>query len=395
MSSPLETNPVVLARPNTTSATRRSAFVLAVRRAVRPARLLHAGKTAFAATIAWFLGGLLPGETADYAYYAPLGALIAMAPTLMDSMRSSVQTVAGLALGVVVAWGLIAAAAPPWIAVPVALFVGTALAGLTVLGPGKDYVPIAALFVLIIGGANANDYSIGYIAQMGLGMVIGIAVNLLVFPPLRVDDSAMALSALRRTGGRTLEAMAESLSTGGDGSGWEHELLTYESRLAEAATAVREARDSRRANPRARWMHYDVDEDLDDLAALRRCRVHLEAMGAVLRGSEHDRPLAELADAATRAPAAELIGGLARFMERWDEERAGSPGSENHVASEAREPAVVEQELRERTASAEAQPLVSSLAVAAGRMREDLEERRSSRTARPPREATRDRRPKR
>jgi uncharacterized membrane protein YgaE (UPF0421/DUF939 family) len=389
MSDPLETNPIVMSTASTGSSTRRSAFVLAIRRAVRPARLLHAAKTAIAATIAWLLGGLLPGELADYAYYAPLGALISMAPTLMDSVRSSIQTVVGLALGVLVAWGLIAIAAPPFVAVPVAILVGTVLAGLTVLGPGKDYIPIAALFVLIIGGANANDFSIGYVAQMGLGMVIGIVVNLVVMPPLRVDDSAIAVSALRRTGARALEAMAEALSTGGDGSDWEQELLTFESRLAEAATAVRGARDSRRANPRARWMNYDVDEDLDDLAALRRARVHLEAMGAVLRGSEHERPLGELADAATLAPAAELLGGLGRLMERWNEERAGAPMPQDDD-TEVRDPAEVERELRDRTESPEAQPLVSALAVAAGRMREDLEERRSSRVTGSTRSATRD-----
>lgn len=390
MSSPLETNPIVMSTSSAGSTTRRSALTLAIRRAVRPARLLHAAKTAIAATIAWFLGGLLPGELADYAYYAPLGALISMAPTLMDSVRSSIQTVVGLALGVLVAWGLIAIAAPPFVAVPVAILVGTVLAGLTVLGPGKDYIPIAALFVLIIGGANANGFSIGYVAQMGLGMVIGIVVNLVVMPPLRVDDSATALSALRRTGARTLEAMAESLSTGGDGSDWERELLTFESRLAEAATAVRGARDSRRANPRARWMNYDVDEDLDDLAALRRARVHLEAMGAVLRGSELERPLGELAGAATLAPAAELLGGLGRLMELWNEERAGAPTPENRDGTEVRDTAEVERELRERTESPNAQPLVSALAVAAGRMREDLEERRSSRVTGSKRSASRD-----
>ncbi|RWZ52989.1 hypothetical protein ELQ90_03395 [Labedella phragmitis] len=390
MSDSPETNPIVMSTSSTESSTRRSAFVLAIRRAVRPARLLHAAKTAIAATIAWLLGGLLPGDLADYAYYAPLGALISMAPTLMDSVRSSIQTVAGLALGVLVAWGLIAIAAPPFVAVPVAILVGTVLAGLTVLGPGKDYIPIAALFVLIIGGANANDFSIGYVAQMGLGMVIGIVVNLVVMPPLRVDDSAIALSALRRTGARTLEAMAQSLSTGGDGSDWERELLTFESRLAEAATAVRGARESRRANPRARRMNYDVDEDLDDLAALRRARVHLEAMGAVLRGSEHERPLGELAGAETLAPAAELLGGLGRLMELWNEERAGAPTPENGDGAESRDPAEVERELRERTESPDAQPLVSAIAVAAGRMREDLEERRSSRVTGSTRAATRD-----
>lgn len=372
--NPLSTNPLPVQR-DATPHSRRSAARAAVRRMLRPARLILAGKTALAGTIAWYIGHLLPGDTADFAYYAPLGALISMAPTLMDSMRSSLQTVAGLALGIVVAWGLIATGAPGWAVVPVALAVGTVLAGLPILGPGRDYVPIAALFVLIIGGADANDFSVGYLVQMGLGMTIGILVNLLIVPPLPTNDAAAALTSLRQAGVRTLDAMADALGAGNRESGWSEELSDFEKRLSDAATAVRNAREGSRANPRARWNHYDVDEDLEDVASLRRSRVHLAALGSILRGSEQEKPLAALVDDEGRERAARLLAALARACERWDDERRGA----GEADAGAEDVADLERALRQHPVPTEAQPLVSAFAVAAGRLSEEIADRRSSR----------------
>jgi hypothetical protein len=338
---------------------------------LRPARLILAGKTALAGTIAWYVGHLLPGQAADFAYYAPLGSLIAMAPTLMDSLRSSLQTVVALAMGVGIAWVLIFSGAPGWAIVPVALAIGTVLAGLPILGTSRDYVPIAAFIVLIIGGTNADDFSTGYILQMALGMVIGVAVNLLVAPPLPTDDASAALSTLRQTGVRTLDAMADALGAGNRESGWVEELATYESRLADAATAVRTARESARVNPRARWNPHDVDQDLEDVASLRRARVHLSALGAILRGSEHEQPLAAVVDDEGRDVAARLLTALARGMEGWDDRRSGTDGERvdpDDVAS-------LEKALRAHASPEDAQPLVSAFAVAAGRLAEEITDR--------------------
>jgi hypothetical protein len=375
--NPISTNPLPLQRDSTPHS-RWAAAKSAVRRMLRPSRLILAGKTALAGTIAWYIGHMLPGETADFAYYAPLGALISMAPTLMDSMRSSLQTVAGLALGILVAWGLIVSGAPGWAVVPIALAVGTVLAGLPILGPGRDYVPIAALFVIIIGGANANDFSVGYLLQMGLGMAVGILVNLLVAPPLPTDDAAVALSTLRRSGVATLDAMSDALGAGNRESGWTEELAAFETRLSDAATAVRNAREGSRANPRTRWNHYDVDEDLEDIAALRRTRVHLAALGSILRGSEQEKPLAALVDDEGRDLAARLLSALARAMERWDDDRMGAEAAEPDADADAI--ADRERALRAHAAPTDAQPLVSAFAVAAGRLSEEIADRAASRT---------------
>jgi hypothetical protein len=60
------------------------------------ARILLAVKAAIAVAIAWFVAPHMPGVADEYPYYAPLGALVSMYPTLMGSVKAGLQTLAGL-----------------------------------------------------------------------------------------------------------------------------------------------------------------------------------------------------------------------------------------------------------------------------------------------------------
>ena len=48
----------------------------------------------------------MPGSAADYPYYAPLGALVAMYENVAGSMRQGLQTLVGLAIGIGLAFML-------------------------------------------------------------------------------------------------------------------------------------------------------------------------------------------------------------------------------------------------------------------------------------------------
>src|SRR5919112_113289 len=116
----------------------------------------------------------MPGTIDEYPYYAPLGALSAMYPTVMGSVRTGLQTVAGLALGILLAAGVLLVGPPNLVTIGLAVGIGTLLAGVRRLGAGAEYVPMAALFVLIVGGPDAEDYSVGYLGQMAVGVAIGL-----------------------------------------------------------------------------------------------------------------------------------------------------------------------------------------------------------------------------
>ena len=88
---------------------------------------------------------------------------------------------------------------------------GVLLAGLPRIGSGRDWIPTAALLVLLVGGSNPDDFSFGYLIQMGVGVAVGIAVNFLVFPPLHFNAAALSLAELRLALGKQSADMGAAL----------------------------------------------------------------------------------------------------------------------------------------------------------------------------------------
>lgn len=247
-------------------------------------RLQLAAKAALAAGVAFAVAPLMPGAAAEYPYYAPLGALVSMYHNVAGSVRQGLQALAGLALGIGLAFALVSIGEPSPLAVAVFMGVGVLLGGLPRIGSGSDWIPTAALLVLLVGGSDRDDFSFGYLIQMGVGVAVGIAVNFLIFPPLRFRAAASSLGELRLALGKQLTDMAAALR-----EEWppEHEDWSRRSTdLADAASTVRhlvqEADASRRANPRRRFHPRDVDLDYRNLRELERVTFHIQDMTEVL-----------------------------------------------------------------------------------------------------------------
>ena len=247
-------------------------------------RLQLAAKAALAAGLAFLIAPMMPGAAAHYAYYAPLGALVAMYHNVAGSIRQGLQALAGLAMGIGLAVALVAVADPSPLTVAIFMGIGVLLGGLPFIGSGSDWIPTAALLVLLVGGSNADDFSFGYLVQMAAGVAVGIAVNFLVFPPLHLKAAAASLDDLRRALGKQLTDMGSALK-----EEWppEHEDWSRRSEeLASAARSVRhlvkEADASRRANPRRKLHPRDVDLDYRNLRELERVTFHIQDMTDVL-----------------------------------------------------------------------------------------------------------------
>ena len=313
---------------------------------IRPARLLLALKTAIAAGLAWPVAQLLPGVVDEYSYYAPLGALISMMPTLMGSLRASLQTVLGLGIGVALAWAVIQSPLPSAASVPLAVGIGVLLGGLRGLGAGRDYVPIAALFVLVVGGAQADDFSLGYVVQMGVGMAIGIVVNLVIVPPLRLQESANRIIGLRRDIAAHLDGMAAVLveSWPPEHQEWLEGLKALDSGVNAAEPVVEEARESRIMNPRARWHEYDLQEDYDDLAALGILGRHARELGETVSAAIWSDPVPVQLPEQLREPLSTALARTADLVRAWDE-RVGAPEALQRAEEATRQLNQLEQEL--------------------------------------------------
>lgn len=288
-------------------------------------RLQLAAKAAIAAGIAFAIAPLMPGSAAEYPYYAPLGALVAMYHNVAGSVRQGAETLVGLSLGIGLAFLLVNVTDPSPVTVAVFMGIGVLLGGLPKIGSGSDWIPTAALLVLLVGGSNADDYSFGYLVQMGVGVAVGIAVNFLIFPPLHLEAAASSIKDLRVALGTQLTDMAEAV-----GEKWppEHEDWARRSEdLSAAARSVRhlvkEADASRRANPRRRLHPRDIGRDYRNLRELERVTFHIQDITDVLSDViwESDVPyVLPEPDAAPLAKAISATGELLKSFNDPDEQ---------------------------------------------------------------------------
>lgn len=320
-------------------------------------RLQLATKAAIAAGVAFFIAPFMPGSAADYPYYAPLGALVAMYENVSGSMRQGVQTLVGLALGIGLAFALFSLGNPTPLSVAIMMGLGVILAGLPKIGSGSDWIPTAALLVLLVGGHNPDKFSFGYLFQMGVGVSVGIVVNLLVFPPLHFKAAALSLAELRLALAQQLWDMGKALRENWppEHEDWSRRSEALAGRARSVRAAVQKADASRQANPRRRLHPRDVEEDYRNLRDLERLTFHIqdvtqvlsdviwakdtpfvipdgyaeplaEAMtmaGDVLRAAEEEEPqrqaeLVEEADAAVKAFTARVAA---------DDQSAGAPSA--------------------------------------------------------------------
>ncbi len=247
-------------------------------------RLQLATKAAIAAGLAFFIAPYMPWSAADYPYYAPLGALVAMYENVSGSMRQGVQTLAGLAIGVGLAFLLFSLGDPSPLNVAIVMGLGVILAGLPRIGSGSDWIPTAALLVLLVGGHNPDKFSFGYLMQMGVGVTIGILVNLLVFPPLHFKAAALSLAELRLALARQLWDMSEALKENWppEHEDWSRRSEALAGRARAVRAAVQKADASRRANPRRRLHPRDLEQDYRNLRDLERLTFHVQDVTQVL-----------------------------------------------------------------------------------------------------------------
>ncbi|KAA0961908.1 FUSC family protein [Microbacterium sp. ANT_H45B] len=299
---------------------RRSGAGRSIREAVHPARLLLVAKTTLAVGLAWMIAPHMPGVTEQYPYYAPLGALVSMYPTLMGSLRSGLQTLIGLATGIGLAFLVVMTVGPNWWTIPVVVGLGVLVSGTGWFGAGREYVPIAALFVLIVGGQNADDYSLGYLVQMAVGVAIGLIVNVVIAPaPLtlaasaRVDEFRAQLSTHLQDIG-----VAVSEYWPPERQQWASDATSLADTTAALRTALADADDSRRGNPRAWGRRGETRHIHEELTRLDRIAHLIRDISDEIADTIWDRPGSLDLDPALPEPLSAACQAVAEVIAQQD-----------------------------------------------------------------------------
>ncbi|MBG6109121.1 FUSC family protein [Frigoribacterium sp. CG_9.8] len=284
------------------------------------ARMLQAAKAAVAVGLAWAVAPYLPGVADDYPYYAPLGALVSMYPTLMGSLRNALQTLGGLAVGILLAAAVLVVSAPNVVTISVAVGVGSLIAATGWLGANREYIPVTVLFVLIVGGPNADAYSIGYLSQVSFGIVVGLLINMLIFPALSLDAVGRQLSNYRSVLADHLSEVAKVLAESWppEHDSWASRADTVVSVSRDVRAALHYADESRKANPRARIHHRDLNADYDDLAALETVTFHVRDLTYVLTGAVWSTPVDIELKPELRPSLSLALDAVAAVLRDWD-----------------------------------------------------------------------------
>ena len=315
---------------------RRARALVPLKGWVTDSRLLLAAKTAVAVGIAWFVAPFVPGVADDYPYYAPLGALISMTPTLMGSVRVGLQTLVGLAVGILLAGAVIVLAAPNVVTISLVVGIGVLVSSGKWLRSSGGYAPVAALFVLIVGGGDAESYSVGYFVQMGVGIAVGLIVNFAVFPPLRVTAAVSGLRDFRELLAQHLDEMSTALTTSWppENEEWATRSDTLRATADSVRDAVRDAEETGKVNPRARLHKRDLGSDYSDLYDLESITFHVRDITDVIAAAIWQRSFSAELPTDLRGPLGEVLHAIGDVL------RSRNAGDDVEVAMAAADTAL-------------------------------------------------------
>ncbi|MBB3089024.1 hypothetical protein [Nocardioides albus] len=162
-------------------------------------------RAAGAGAIAFWVGAVFPGPAGEFPYYAPLGAVVAMSSTVMGSVRNAVQSVLSIWLGSAIALVTAAILEPSAWTAALVIGLGTMAVNWRLLGGMGQWVPTAALFVLIIGGEDPVAFVSAYGGLTLIGAMIGV-VAIVLFPQLPLGPADEAMRDVPRRGDRPAPA---------------------------------------------------------------------------------------------------------------------------------------------------------------------------------------------
>ncbi|MDT9593698.1 hypothetical protein RDV89_11510 [Nocardioides zeae] len=291
-----------------------------------------AGKAALAAVLAWLV--VQPwGVVADrYDYYAPLGAVVSVSTTLVQSVRATTQAAIAIGLGAALAVATHLSDLPQVVGLGIVVAVGSLAAAWPRLGTMGSWVPISALFVLMIGGEHPSLYVLGYLGLTTVGAAVGALVNA-ALPPLPLTSAITAQRSLRSALADQLEGLAEGIRAEplSDPTDWVERARGIEEDTRRMQALVARAGEAQRANWRARGWADTSTRAADQGRALGTLAFAVQELTQLLAEAEHaDRAEVALGPALRPAAADAIcaVAGVLQSVEDGDE-----PDPDSHTGA--------------------------------------------------------------
>lgn len=328
--------------------------------------MLQVLKTSVAVVAAWLLSALLLGQ--QLPIFAAIAALLVVQPSVNQSLAKGVERSIGVILGVLLAYGAgIVFGSSTWIVLAIVV-VSLLLAWALQLTPGSaNQIPISAMLVLAIGGAQNSEYAIERVVETLIGCVVGLLINVLIVPPVLSGPAHHAVVRLATLIATTLDALAVALTRPQTSS----ELATMlENARAlrppqrQAEAAITSAEESLLLNPRGGVHRKSIERDRE---LLRKLVILVTRVLGIAR-AVHDRYDGELPDEPIVQSIAQELSRAAHDLRLLAAQRGGNNDGDKHE----REPPALTAPLVIATPHPEHWILVGSLMEDIRRVREEI-----------------------
>jgi hypothetical protein len=212
-------------------------------------------KTVAAAVVAWVLA--VDVLHLSQPFMAPWAALLTVHATVFGTVRGGARQAGASILGVLIAFGASSLFATESLSLGAAVLAGM-LAGSAPGLRAPTTTAATAVVVLTTGYVQRGGMLAARLEDTGIGIAVGLLVNLLVWAPLRDRSAARHIDLIDDRLGELLTTMAEQI-TEGCGPRKAEDWIEHADRLDDdidrAWRVLEEARESGRLNPRPTAAH--------------------------------------------------------------------------------------------------------------------------------------------
>jgi hypothetical protein len=208
-------------------------------------------RSAAAATVAYVVALRLSPEPAPLT--APLTALLVVQVTLYATLTNGIRRVNAVVAGVLVAIAFSLLVGLTWWSLALLIVAALVVGRLVKV---DEYVPeVAISAMLVLGVTTVGNTAWARVVETLIGAVVGLGCNLLLAPPVWVDEAGESIEGLARRLRRLMRRMGEEAAgrTPVDhATARLHEARRLDHDIVEVDAALRQAEDSLRLNPRVR-----------------------------------------------------------------------------------------------------------------------------------------------
>ncbi|MFC8372405.1 MULTISPECIES: aromatic acid exporter family protein [unclassified Streptomyces] len=306
-------------------------------------------RSAAAATVAYVIALRLSPETAPLT--APLTALLVVQVTLYSTLTTGVRRVNSVVAGVVVAILFSLLVGLTWWSLGL-LILASLLVGHLVRV--DEFVPeVAISAMLVLGVTTHGDTAWARIVETLIGAIVGMGFNLLLAPPVWVEEAGESIEELARRVRQLMLRIGEEAAgrpPAARAAARLHEARRLDHDISEVDADLRQAEDSLRLNPRVRegLLHRVVLRT--GLDTLEICTVVLRVLARTLTDLAKEREPERLFDPETGAAFEQLLSEIADAVVSFSvlvttSVSANAESAEERLASELRQAAATRDRL--------------------------------------------------